>query len=259
VDPAVSPSGSLYVADGGRVRVIDRRGVIRTVAGDGQSMTKPIASGTPARSAALGSARPASGNPLSIALSPSGQLYIGTGLSQHAPSQLLRLTGRTLTSVRAVVAAGVFKGQVIDEIGRLAVDAHGDVYTSGGYGGWVVWQVTPRGAAHQVRGGSLMASQARRSGGDYSVLERSASGAIYAEDGSGIRRIQGHRYTQTLGVPDPVRGETFWLTYFAPAPNGTIYADEIPGGGGFEAHQQLIAITHNHAALLWQERNETPR
>jgi hypothetical protein len=259
VDLAFSPSGNLYVADGGRVRVIDRRGVIRTVAGDGQSMTKPVKSATPALSAALGSADAASGNPLSIAASPSGQLIIATGLSQHAPSQLLRLADDTLTGVRVVVASGMFKGSVVQEIGRVAVDAAGNIYTSGGYGGWVVWQITPHGAAYQVRGGSFAASQARRSGGDYSVLERSPSGGVYAEDGPGMRRIQGHRFAQTLPVTDPIRGETFWLTYFAFAPNGMIYADEIPGGGGFEAHQQLIAIAHDHPVLLWQERNKTPR
>ena len=257
VDLAFSPSGSLYIADGDRVRVIDRRGVIRTVAGDGQSMTKPVKSGTPALSAALGSAD--AGNPLSIAVSPSGQLVVATGLNRRGLSQLLRLTGDTLTSARAVVASGIFKGRVVQEIGRVAVDAAGNIYTSGGYGGWVVWQITPRGAAYQVRGGSFAASQARRSGGNYSVLERSPSGTVYAEDGPGMRRIQGQRFAQTVPVTDPIRGETFWLTYFAFAPNGTIYADEIPGGGGFEAHQQLIAFRGAHATLLWQEKNSTPK
>jgi hypothetical protein len=255
-DLAFAPSGNLYVVDAGRVRVIDRSGVIRTIAGTGKPARGPVKSGTLALQAALGAS--SRGNPLSIAISPSGQLWIATGLSR-VTSQLLRLTGDRLTVVRAVVASGFFKGQVIDEIGRVAVDARGDVYSSGGYGGWVVWQITPRGAAYQVGAGSFMTSRARRSGGDYSVLERSPSGAIYAEDGPGMRRIQGHRYAQTLAVADPVRGETFWLTYFAFAPNGTIYADEIPGGVGFEAHQQLIAINRDHAALLWQERNKTPR
>ena len=259
VDLAFSPSGSLYVVDGGRVRVIDRRGVIRTVAGNGQPTTTPIKSGTPPRDAALGSLSTASGNPLSIAVSPSGQLYIATGLTQRAPSQLLRLSNGTLTNIRAVEASGIFKGRVVQEIGRVAVDARGNIYTSGGDGGWVVWQITPHGAAYQVRSGSFAASQARRSGGNYSVLERSPSGAVYAEDGPDMRRIQGHRFVQALPVIDPIRGETFWLTYFAFAPNGTIYADEIPGGGGFEAHQQLIAFRGAHATLLWQEHNKTPR
>jgi hypothetical protein len=261
VDMVFSPTGSLYIADGGRVRVIDPRGVIRTIAGNGQRATKPILSGTRALSAPLGTASPsASGNPLSIAVSPSGQLYIATGLSLHAWSQLFRLTAQgTLVNIRAVVASGIFKGRTIQEIGGVAVDAQGNIYTSGGYGGWVIWQTTPHGAAYQVRSGSFAASQARRSGGNYSVLERSPSGAVYAEDGTDMRRIQGHRFAQTLPVTDPIRGDTFWLTYFALAPNGTIYADEIPGGGGFEAHQQLIALGHDHAVLLWQERNRTPR
>jgi hypothetical protein len=260
VDMAFSPTGSLYIADGGRVRVIDPRGVIQTIAGDGQPATKPIASGTRALSARLGTASPGSGNPLSVAVGPSGQLYIATGLSLRALSQLFRLTrSGKLVSIRAVVASGIFKGRVVQEIGRVAIDAHGNIYTSGGYGGWVVWQITQRGAAYQVRRGSFLASQARRSGGNYSVLERSPSGAVYAEDGPGMLRIEDRRYAQTLPVPDPTRGDTFWLTYFAFAPNGTIYSDEIPGDGGFEAHQQLIAVTHHHTVLLWQERNKTPR
>src|SRR5579862_1226320 len=181
VDLAFSPSGSLYIADGGRVRVIDPRGVIRTVAGDGQSTTSPVRNGAPALSAALGPAD--GGNPLSIAVSRGGQLVIATGLSRRGLSQLLRLTGDTLTTVRAVVAAGIFKGRVVQEIGRVAVDAAGNIYTSGGYGGWVVWEITPRGAAYQVRGGPFPYSPARRSGGDYSVLERSPGGAVFAEDG----------------------------------------------------------------------------
>ncbi len=257
VDLAFSPSGSLYIADGGRVRVIDRRGVIRTVAGDGRSMAKPIKSGARALSAALGPADP--GNPLSIAVSSGGRLVIATGLSRRGLSQLLLLTGATLTSVRAVVASGIFKGRVVQEIGRVAVDAAGNVYTAGGFGGWVVWQITPHGAAYQVRGGSFATSQARRSGGNYAVLERSPTGAVYAEDGPGLLRIEGHRIARILPVVDPIRGETFWLTFFTFAPNGTIYAVEIPGGGGFEAHQQLIAIGRDLAVLLWQVHNGTPR
>jgi len=52
-----------------------------------------------------------------------------------------------------------------------------------------------------------------------------------------------------------INGEYFWLTYFAFAPNGTVYADELPGDEGFEAHQQLVAVAHGQVALLWQEKN----
>jgi hypothetical protein len=50
-----------------------------------------------------------------------------------------------------------------------------------------------------------------------------------------------------------VHGEYFWLTSFAFGPRGVIYADELPGNGGFERHQQLISVTAGHVQLLWQE------
>ena len=45
-DLAVAPDGTLYIADGGRVRTVGRDGVIRTIAGDGQP-ARTIADGTP--------------------------------------------------------------------------------------------------------------------------------------------------------------------------------------------------------------------
>jgi len=52
-----------------------------------------------------------------------------------------------------------------------------------------------------------------------------------------------------------VDGEHFFMTSYAFGPNGTVYADEIPGGGGFEPHEQLIAWSGDHAELLWQQAN----
>src|SRR5579864_5081895 len=80
-DLTFAPNGTLYIADSGRVRVVGRDGIIRTIVGDGLSM-RPISNGTPALSAPLGSAQSlrqsiAKGaSQLSIALSPRGQLYI---------------------------------------------------------------------------------------------------------------------------------------------------------------------------------------
>ncbi len=79
----------LYVADGGHVRVVERNGVIHTVAGSRRGRpSQTIGSGTPALSAPLGPARPLVGRatPLSLAVSSSAQLYISTG------TQILRLT-----------------------------------------------------------------------------------------------------------------------------------------------------------------------
>jgi hypothetical protein len=74
--------------------MVSRDGVIRTIAGSGRP-AKTIANGAPALSAALGTQ-------LSIALSPTGQLYISTGTpSGSQQSQILRLTAvGTLDRVR---------------------------------------------------------------------------------------------------------------------------------------------------------------
>jgi hypothetical protein len=76
-DLAFAPDGRLYVADGGHVRVVERNGVIHTVAGSGRGRPlQTIANGTPAVAAPLGPARSLVGRatPLSLAVSPSGQL-----------------------------------------------------------------------------------------------------------------------------------------------------------------------------------------
>jgi hypothetical protein len=252
---AVSPGGSLYIVDGGRVRVVTPNGVIRTVAGNGQGNTQrlpTIATGTPALTAALGSTRSIahSDSPLSIALNPSGQLFLATS------SQLMRLTAAgTLDAVRDVVTSGPvpIRGNLSD-LGSIAIDREGNVDVSG-VNGWAIWQIAARtGIAHQIVDPALD-GQARRSGGNYSILQRGPGGAIYGESGPTVLRIQDGRLVPAFKFTKPIRGEYFWLTYFAFAPKGTLYADDIPGDSAFEAHQQLVSVANNHVSLLWQQRN----
>jgi hypothetical protein len=255
-DLVFAPNRSLYLADGGRVRVVGRDGIIRTIAGDGHSM-QPIANGTRALSAPLGSVRSIArnGNPLSIALSPSGQLFISTSGGRSAPSQILGLNGRgTLATVRAVVRSGPLRGRPFGDFGPIAIDAHGKIDLAG-FNGWSIWQVGQDGSAREVGPGS----GARRSGGDYSRLERAPDGTVYAEDGPTLLRITNLSLVPIVKFSRDMRREYFWLTYFAFAPNGTIYADEIPGDTGFEAHQQLLSVSHGRTNLLWQENNSAPK
>ncbi len=245
-DIAVSQRGDLYIADGGRIRVVGHDGIIRTVAGDGQPLPtahrQPLAkivAGTPALSAALGAPRSVSSEAPMIAFSPDRQLYISTGL------QVLRLTsGGTLIPIRAVVSSGpsVLDGALRD-FGPLAIDRRGNIDVAG-FNGWSVWQITPAGVAHQVGPGS----SARESGGDYSLLERAPNGRVYGENGPALFEIDGRQVT-----PAHSFGDSFWLTYFAFGPGGGIYADEIPGDSGFEARQQLLETHRGHSAVLWEQ------
>jgi hypothetical protein len=261
-DIAVAHDGTLYIADGGRVRVVGVDGVIHTIVGSGRP-ARMIANGTAALSAALGTAALGSGvsrgDPLRIALSPAGQLYIATS----AP-QILRLTatGR-LDTVRAVVTSGPGKGPIGGPY-PIAVDTHGNIDVGGGPGGWTIWQVRPNGTAHLVAGPPRFA---RGSGGTFPVLRPGPGGAIYAGVAA-IYRIQPHKLVPEAALDRPLvlintrrlNGQVFPLSNFAFSPNGTLYADDLPGAiSGFEEHQQLLSIANRHVDLLWQETNPTPR
>jgi len=243
-DLAVARNGTLYIADGGRIRTVTPGGAIHTIVGNG-APRRTIAHGTPALSAALGSGAP---NPLHIALTPTGRLYIATGYSQ-----ILRLTtSGKLDTIRAVVASGPLKGPV-GGWGSIAVDAHGNIDVSCGPGGWTIWQVAANGIAHRVVG------PARGSGGSCPILRSGSGGAIYM---AGVTRVTSRRLVPAsaaiAAVSTTINGQYFPVTYVAFSPNGTLYADDIPGNIGFERHQQLRAITPNRTRLLWQEDNPTP-
>jgi hypothetical protein len=259
-DLAFAPDGALYIADGGRVRVVTPGGVIRTLAGDGRAprmitvkgdqVPQLIRNGTRALSAPLGSTQWfARGGALSLALSLSGQLYISTG------SQILRLTAAgTLDAVRIIIKTGPLKGLPLYGFGPIAVDTHGNIDVAG-INGWSIWRVGPGGVAREVGPGS----GARESGGGYSMLERASNGTVYAEDGPTLLRLSGLSLVPTFSFSTALHGGYFTLTYFAFAPSGTIYADEIPGNTGFEAHQQLLSVSHGHTDLVWQQNNRAPK
>jgi hypothetical protein len=244
-DMAVGPDGSLYVLDGDRVRVVGPNGVISTVAGiPGMgtpppccgpiTLPPPIASGTPALSVSIDQL-----NSAAIALSEQGTLYISTGM------QLLRLDAGTLDVVTTKAIGPPYNGQPLNDPGQIAVDAEGNLDVSGG-NGWAIWQVAPNGVATEVA-----SPNARRSGGNTSVLERAPDGLVYGESGPTFLKLQGGRAIPGYSFPQRPRSG-FWLTYFAFGP-GTIYADEIPGFGAFEAYQQLRIVRDNRSSVLWQQ------
>ncbi len=68
------------------------------------------------------------------------------------------------------------------------------------------------------------------------------------------------RVTPTRLVPaaelSGVDGQYFWTMDFAFGPDGTLYADEIPGNLGFEARQELVSVARGRVTLLWTEPAE---
>jgi hypothetical protein len=248
VDLAVGPDGSLYIVDGDRVRVVSPNGVISTVAGLAGTtnlqtqgtldLPPPIPNGTPALSVSIDQF-----NDAAIALSEQGVLYISTGL------QLLRLDAGSLDVIATRGVDAPFKGRPLGDLGQIAVDGQGNIYVSG-VTGWGIWRVAPDGTA--TNAGDRVQEEARRSGGNTSVLERAPNGVVYGESGGGFLKLEGNR--AVLGYSFPAsRRSYFWLTYFAFGPSGTIYADEIPGGSAFEKYQQLRIVRHGRSLVLWRQ------
>lgn len=242
-DMGFSPNGSLYLADGSRVRVVAPDGIIRTVAGSGQPTSDQalVANGTPALSAALPAV-----NGLSLALSPAGVLYVSTG------NQILYLRGGRLDAIRDHITSGFFAGKSLNSFDQVAIDSHNDIDISG-FNGWAIWQIAPNGTARQI----TMDSEARRSGGNTSVLERAPAGAVYGESASALMRIGGDHLELGYVFNDQINGEWFPMTYFAFAPDGTVYADDIPGGSGFERYQLLVSESARHVMVLWGQSSDT--
>jgi hypothetical protein len=243
-DLTFSPAGRLYVADGGRVRVINPNGTVHTIAGNGQAAThRRIAQNTPALSAALGSPRSITqtGSRLSIAFSQSGQLYISTG------TQILRLTARgNLDAITPQITSGRLKGQPFFGARPIAITDNGSIDEGGEVGGWSIWQITPTGLAHKI-------AYARGGGGNNPVIQRGPGGVIYAEDGPEIVRVATHKLIPAFGFNQTIRGQYFPTRYFAFSESGALYADDVPGNTGFEAHQQLLKLVDHKAILLWQQ------
>jgi hypothetical protein len=77
---------------------------------------------------------------------------------------------------------------------------------------------------------------------------------VEVETGSSIVRVEGDKMTTSYTF-DTVPG-TAWFTldYFASAPDGTVYADDL-GTGAFQPLQQLVAVRHGRPIVLWQHPN----
>jgi hypothetical protein len=263
-DLAVGRDGTLYIADGGRIRTVSRDGVIRTIVGDDRP-ARTIAAGTPALSAALGA-------PLSIALSSAGELYMTTSSpSGSPPSQILRLTpAGTLDPVRAIVTSAtggnradqIARGKQLSDLSYIAIDGRGDIDAAGGPGVYGVWQITPNGDAHLVSGSYLT----QRVDGRDPLLEPGPQGAVYAATARGMFHVEPHKLAPVTDFNKPLsrllHGHPLSPLYFAASPTGTLYVDDngptgyqLKRGYGAAFLQHLVSISDGHATILWQEHS----
>ena len=235
-----APNGDLYLADGTRVRVVESNGTIHTIAGDGRSATS-VSNGTPAFSASLGPV-------VALTFSPSGQLYFATS------TKIFRLSSaHTLKTMRAI--ANLYGGKKVaaSEFVSIAVDAKGNVFASAAFDGWSVYKIAPDGTATNI-------GYARRSGGQPAIVQRSPDGVIEADDGPYLEQVEGNRLVRTPGVLqsdstsslNDVPGITkfVFMDYFAYAPDGTLYADNLPSAA-FDPYQQIVSVTSGQGASLW--------
>jgi len=239
-----APNDDLYLADGTRVRVVEPNGTIHTIAGDGRSGPS-VADGTPALSASLGPV-------VAVTTSPSGQLYFATR------TQIFRLSSAdTLRTVRAIATLYGGKKVAASEFASIAVDAKGDVFASAAFAGWSLYKIAPDGVATDL-------GYARRGGGQPAIVQRSPDGAIEADNGPYIEQVEGNRLVTSPGVLASTSGANnvpgitkfLFMDYFAYAPDGTLYADNMPMSG-FDPYQQIVSVTSGQGALLWRGASGT--
>jgi hypothetical protein len=241
------PGGALYFADQARIRKIERNGTLTTVAGDGVGanallggFTTSITNGTPALRAALGH--------VSFAFGPSGALYLSTD------NQLLRMVP-TGNLEQIVTHQDSWPAQLPKSLDRdlagIGVDNEGDIIVTG-FNGWAVWRVTPAGRATYL-------GYARGTGGSYPDLVQGPAGTIYIATDGGGPALHGSVITASFsGVHFPRSLPYFETMDIALGTHGELYADEVPGGRGFESHQTLIVVNRDVARVLWIEHNSVP-
>ena len=85
-------------------------------------------------------------------------------------------------------------------------------------------------------------------------------GIIEANEGPYLEQVEGNRLVQTPGVAgstsitsvNDVPGITkfLFMDYFAYAPDGTLYADNMDTGG-FDPYQQIVSVTSGQGGSLW--------
>jgi hypothetical protein len=235
-DMTFASNGTLYFADGNRIRAVSPKGRITTVAGNGSlSPINGVANGTSALLASLGSVS-------GLTFGPGGDLYFAGG-----NNQVLKLipSGRidvVAPSKDFAHLCGIFQLYPTE----LAFNGAGDLYVSTDNGFWLT-EITTTGRV-------LCVSGLRRAGGSPGALASGPKGTVWGDWQNEIVRIEGSKVKTFLmfsqGTVPKVSG-TFAPDDIAVARNGTIYAD-AETGGGWTNTTALIAISPNrNVTTLW--------
>ncbi len=239
-DLTFGPNGNLYLADGGRVRMIDPQGVISTI------VSPSTTNGLVTASAAPGSA-PAVTPIASVAVSPSGVVYAAT------PNQIYRLTSNNelqpVTAVgEAIDAPGTGQAPaVITSFGKVAVDSRGNIYASSAFIGWSVYRITPNGMATNL-------GAARGSGGTTADVQLGPGDTGYAGYGDTVARATDSKLIPSHAFSHVGSGRCcFYLQDFAFSPSGTIYADNL-GESAFGKYQEIVSFSDGRTTNLWRRR-----
>ena len=239
-DLTFGPNGNLYLADSGRVRMIDPQGVISTIVSP--STTNGIVT-----AAAVPGSAPAVTQIASVAVSPSGIVYVAT------QNQIYRLTSTNelepVTAIgEAIDATGTGQAPaVITNFGKIAVDSRGNIYASSAFIGWSVYRITPNGVASNL-------GAARGSGGTTADVQLGPGDTGYAGYGDTVARatdsqlVPSHAFSH-VGNPKCC----FYLQYFAYSPKGVLYADNL-GEAAFSRYQQIISSYSGRSTELWSRR-----
>ncbi len=128
---AVSPSGNIFLADmnNNRVRQVDSKGIITTVAGNGERWSYPLLSGGPATQMSLN-------QPVSLALDSTGNLYVGDGdyrvVRMDAPTGILTTVAGDWASRQSGFEGdgGPAIGAALSTACGLAFDLYGNLLIS---------------------------------------------------------------------------------------------------------------------------------
>ena len=133
----------------------------------------------------------------------------------------------------------------LDSFASIAVDVEGNVYSSSLFDGWSVFRISPDGTATYL-------GYARRSGGNTAIVQRGPDDVIEVDDGQNILRVEGDQLVTSFSVNTVPGINTFIFTdYFALAPSGTLYADNL-GPPAFEPFQQMVSVADGHGVSLWR-------